>query len=200
MYTKYKEFITKYIPLNFIEWNIIKSKLKIVLYKKDDIIHNIGDICTQLMFINSGLARAYILDENGKDSTWAIYFNDKNSRMVNLFVVDYASFINQTKSKLAIDAIEDCEVVMINFKDVEFLYNNTKKGDRFGRLINQEVYTYLHNFIIQRQTKSAKDRFEEFVNTTPHLLKKVPQYHIATFLGITPQHLSRLKKESSITI
>jgi hypothetical protein len=62
-------------------------------------------------------------------------------------------------------------------------------------LISQEAYTYLHNSIIIRQTKTAKERFENFISETPYLLEKVPQYHIATFLGITPQHLSRLKKE-----
>jgi hypothetical protein len=54
--------------------------------------------------------------------------------------------------------------------------------------------------IIVRQTKTAKERFETFIKDTPHLLEKVPQYHIATFLGITPQHLSRLKKEYKINI
>ena len=108
---------------------------------------------------------------------------------------DYESFINQTPSKLAIDALEDCEVVVIDYEDLEFLYDNTKIGNKFGRLISQEAYTYLHNSIIIRQTKTAKERFEDFINETPYLLEKVPQYHIATFLGITPQHLSRLKKE-----
>jgi hypothetical protein len=150
------------------------------------------------MFINSGLARGYIIDENGKDHTWSIYFNDKNSLMINLFVVDYESFLNQTKSKLCIDTMEDCEVVVIDYKDVQFVYKNTKKGDKFGRLMSDEAYSYLHNFIIQRQTTSAKERFEEFMKHTPYLLTKVPQYHIATLLGITPQHLSRLKKESLI--
>lgn len=195
MFSKYKEFILQHISLNSTEWNNLKSRLKIMHYKKGEIIHNIGSVCTKLMFINSGLARGYIIDENGKDHTWSIHFNDKNSHMTNLFVVDYESFINQTESKLCIDAIEDCELVVIDYKDVQFLYNNTKKGDRFGRLMSDQAYTYLHNIIIQRQTKSAKERFEEFVKTTPHLLEKVPQYHIATFLGITPQHLSRLKKE-----
>ena len=195
MFSKYKNFLLQHISLNFIEWKIVKSKLRIEHYKKGDIIHNINSTCTKLMFINSGLARGYIIDGNGKDHTWSIYFNDKNSHMTNLFVVDYGSFLNQTKSKICIDAIEDCEVVVTDYKDVQFLYNNTKKGDRFGRLMSDEAYTYLHNIIIQRQTTSAKERFEEFIKTTPHLLEKVPQYHIATFLGITPQHLSRLKKE-----
>ena len=195
MFSQYKKFMQQYISLNFIEWNIVKSKLKIAHYRKGDIIHNVGNICTKLMFINSGLARGFIIDENGKDNTWAIYFNDKNSHMTNLFVVDYESFINQKESKLEIVALADCEVVITDFKDVEFLYNNTKKGDRFGRLMGQEAYSYLHNFIIRRQTLTAKERFEHFINDTPYLLDKVPQYHIATFLGITPQHLSRLKKE-----
>jgi len=194
-YRQFKEFIEAKVALNFLEWNIIKSKLKIKHYKKGEIIHNIGDVSKELMFINSGLARAYILDENGKDNTWAIYFNDANSHMTNLFVTDYESFTNQSESKLAIDALEKCEVVCVAHKDVDFLYNNTKKGDRFGRLMNQEAYVYLHNLIILRQTTSAKERFEIFIQETPHLLEKVPQYHIATFLGVTPQHLSRLKKE-----
>jgi len=195
MFSKYKDFMQKYISLNSTDWDIIKSKLKIEYLKKGEIIHNIGDVSSKIMFVNSGLARTYILDENGKDNTWAIHFNDENSYMTNLFIGDYESFINQTQSKLAIDALEDCEVIVLDYEDLEFLYDNTKMGDRFGRLINQEAYTYLHNSIIIRQTKTAKERFENFISETPYLLEKVPQYHIATFLGITPQHLSRLKKE-----
>jgi CRP-like cAMP-binding protein len=195
MFSKYKDFMQEYISLNTTDWNIIKPKLKIEYFKKGDIIHNIGDISSKIMFINSGLARTYILDENGKDNTWAIHFNDENSYITNLFIGDYESFINQTQSKLAIDTLEDCEVVAIDYKDLEFLYDNTKIGNKFGRLISQEAYTYLHNSIIMRQTKTAKERFENFISETPYLLEKVPQYHIATFLGITPQHLSRLKKE-----
>ena len=196
MFSKYKYFMQKYISLNSTDWDIIKSKLKIEYLKKGEIIHSIGDVSSKIMFVNSGLARTYILDENGKDTTWAIHFNDKNSYMTNLFIGDYESFINQTQSKFAIDALENCEVVVLDYEDLEFLYDNTKVGDRFGRLINQEAYTYLHNSIIIRQTKTARERFENFISETPYLLEKVPQYHIATFLGITPQHLSRLKKES----
>jgi len=195
MFLKYKTFIEKYVSLNFIEWNIIKSKLKILHYKKGDIIHHIGDAPSKLLFINSGLARSSLINENGKDNTWLLYFNDDNSHIVNLFVVDYDAFIHQKESKLEIEALEDCEIVATEYKDVEFIYNHTKKGDRFGRLMAQEAYGFLHNFTISRQTKNATERFAEFVETTPHLLDKVPQYHTATYLGITPQHLSRLKKE-----
>jgi len=80
MLKKYKTFISKYISLNPIEWMIMKSKLKIERYQKDDVILQMGDICKKLIFINSGLARGYIIDENGKDHTWIIFFNDSNAK------------------------------------------------------------------------------------------------------------------------
>jgi len=194
MYTKYKIFIEKYISQNFIEWTLFKSKLQVKNYKKGQTIHHIGDVCDKLSFIDYGLARAYMIGEDGKDYTWSIFFNDKNSHMTNLFVIDYDSFLNQTPSSLGIEAIEDCQLFVIDYSDVQFLYDNLKNGERFGRLMSQEAYSYLHKLMIDRQLKTAKERFDEFMETTPYLLDKVPQYHIATFLGITPQHLSRLKK------
>ena len=195
MFSKYKQFMDKYISFSFIEWKLLTSKMKIKNYKKGETIHHMGDICTELLFINSGLARAYMIDENGKDYTWSIFFNDKNSHMTNLFVVDYDSFLNQTESNLSIEALEDCEVVILSYDNVQLLYDKLKHGGNFGRLMSQEAYTYLHRLIIDRQLKSATERFKIFMETTPYLLEKVPQYHIATFLGITPQYLSWLKKE-----
>ena len=80
-YSKYKNFMQKYIFLNFVEWNLVKSKLKVVHYKKGDIIHKVGDICRELMFVNSGLARAYILDGKGKDHTWSIFFDESKFKL-----------------------------------------------------------------------------------------------------------------------
>jgi len=195
MYENYKNFMEKYIKFNLLEWKLFESKLSIKSFQKGETILAQGDICKELYFINNGLARSYIIDENGKDFTWGIYFNDKTSHMTNLFVVEYDSFLYQKASSIHIEALEDCEIIVVSFDDVQFLYNKLKRGERFGRLMAEEAYSYLHQIMVDRQIKSAKERFDDFVANTPHLLKKVPQYHIATFLGITPQHLSRLKKE-----
>jgi CRP-like cAMP-binding protein len=194
MYQKYKKFIDQYISFNIIEWTLFKSKLKISHHKKGEIVHYAGYICTKLMFINSGIARAYIIDDEGKDHTWSIYFNDDNAKMTNVYLVDYDSFIHQNSSHISIEILEDCELVTVGYDDVQFLYNKLKKGERFGRLMSESAYSYTHNYIIDRMTKSATQRFEEFMQNTPYLLDKVPQYHIATLLGIAPQSLSRLKK------
>ncbi|WP_304545525.1 Crp/Fnr family transcriptional regulator [Sulfurimonas microaerophilic] len=197
-FAKYKEFIQRYISVNILEWKIFTSKLSIKKFKKNETILYQGDVCKELYFINSGLVRAYILDENGKDFTWTIFFNDQNSHVTNLFVVDYQSFLEQKPATIYIEALEDTELVCVSYKDVEFLYNNFKKWERFGRLMSEAAYRYLHKQTIERQCKSADERFLLFMDETPHLLEKVPQYHIATLLGITPQHLSRLKKRINI--
>jgi len=194
MYERYKTFINRYISLGAFSWKLFESKLTTIDYPKGSIIHSIGDIAPRLLFINSGIARAYTLDENGKDYTFSIYFNDENAHMTNLFVVDYESFVNQSPSRLEIEVLEDCEMIALKYKDVEFIYNRLKKGERFGRLMNQEAYSYSHHRILDLQSKSAKERFEDFMAHTPYLLDKVPQYQIASLLGITPEHLSRLKK------
>ncbi len=87
---------------------------------------------------------------------------------------------------------------MIDYDVVKFTHR-TKIGERFHRLLSEEAYSYIHNMLINRELKSAKEKFEEFMEKTPYLIDKVPQYHIATFLGITPQHLSRLKKRIILT-
>lgn len=195
LYDKFKTFISRYISINIIEWAFVERKLNVAYFKKGQTILNIGDICDKLYFINSGLARAYAIGEDGKDFTWSIFFNDKNADMSNLFVVDYESFVNRSESKLAIEALEDCELIYFNKDDLEMLYNRFKTSEHFGRLMSQEAYTILHNRMLNMQLKSAKERFEDFMRDTPYLLDKVPQYYIASYLGMTPQHLSRLKKE-----
>ena len=195
MYKKYKSFLKRYISINVIEWTTLQQKLQVAHFKKGQTIHIAGNVCRNLYFINSGLARAYAIGEDGKDFTWSIFFNDANSKMDNLFVVDYESFLNRSESQLAIDALEDCELVYLNRDDLEMLYNEFKKSEHFGRLMSEEAYSLLHNRILNLKLKSAKERFEEFMQETPYLLEKVPQYYIASYLGITPQYLSKLKRE-----
>jgi CRP-like cAMP-binding protein len=194
MFLKYRQFIEHYISHNFIEWNLFKSKLTIEKFKKGETILHIGDTCDALRFMNRGLARAYMINEEGKDYTWSIFFNDKNSHMVNLYVVDYDSFLNQTEATLNIEALEDCEFITITYKDVQYLYDTLKKGERFGRIMSQEAYSYLHKQTIDRQSKTAEERFNDFIQKTPYLLDKVPQYYIASLLDITPQYFSQLKQ------
>ncbi|KIM12837.1 MAG: hypothetical protein KU37_00110 [Sulfuricurvum sp. PC08-66] len=193
MYENYKHFMDKYVKLNRVEWGLFRSKLQTLHYAKGQILHYAGDVMERLMFIESGIIRAYIITDEGKDVTWYIYFNDPNAQMVNLYVIDYDSFIHQIPSELSFEVLEDCQLTSIAYSDVQFFYNYRKKGATFGRLMAELAYTKVHRLYQSMLKDDAATRFEKFMHETPYLLDKVPQYHIASMLGVAPQTLSKLK-------
>ncbi len=195
MASEFREFMSRYLSVDDEVWSFVESKIKTRTIKKGEMITKMGDIYDRIYFIKSGLARAYTIDSDGKDFTWSIFFNDENSHVVNLFIVDYDSFTNQTPSRLEIEALEDIDSIYVEREDLEYLNANSMDMLNFCKMMSDEAYCYLHHRVLDQQSKSAQERFESFVKETPHLLDKVPQYHIASFLGITPIHLSRLKKE-----
>ena len=193
--TSYKDFMYQYVSLSSEQWSKFASKITTKKYKKGDIILAAGDVCKELLFIEEGLARGYIIAEDGKDYTWSIYFNDQDAQITNVYIVDYESFLAKKPAQLSIDALEDTRVTILTYANLQYLYEHVTGGDKFGRFMAEGAYTTVHNRVINRISKSAKERFDEFVEQTPYLLEKVPQYHIATYLGVTPQHLSRLKQD-----
>jgi len=194
----FKDFIHKHVDIKFWEWELIKLKLKVKEFKKGELILKVGDVCKDVLFIEEGYARAYVIGENGKDYTWSIMFNNENSKVENLFLIDFDSFLSGRASKLEIEALSDCKAVKFSKSDLDFLQDKSKNVERFSRLMSELGYSYLHNLLLDRQIKSAKERVEEFLKTKRHLLDIVPQYHIASLLAITPQHLSRIKKEIKV--
>ena len=194
-FKKYKQVFDQFVDLNAEEWALFRSKIKIYHFKKGEIIHHAGEVCRKLFFINYGIVRSYAVGTEGNDYTWGISFNDENSIVSNIYLVDYDSFISQEISKLSFEVVEDCQLLAIAYDDLQSIYRSSKNGERFGRLMAEQAYSYAHNLILDRLTKTASMRYQEFIENTPYLLDKVPQYHIATFLGITPQSLSRIKKE-----
>ena len=146
------------------------------------------------MLIKSGVARSYIIKEDGKDFTWHFHFsNEHTTNLKNIFIVDYASFTHQEPSKMNFEALEDCEVLIIEYDSLEKLYNAEMKWQYLGRMIAQDAYYLTHHRTISLLTLSAKERLDSLIEEYPNIFGLVPHYHIASFLGIAPQHLSRLR-------
>ncbi len=192
---KLKEFISKIIDIDEKEWLEIKTILKKVNYKKGDIINKEGDIFKNMLFINSGIIRSYLIDNNGRGFTWHIHYSGDKANMSNLFVVDYASFTNQEPSKLFFEVLENTELIAISHNSLEHLYNSSEKWLKFGKVMADTAYYSTHHRTLSLLTETAEVRYERLLKENPTLLQKVPQYYIASYLGITPQSLSRIRKE-----
>jgi CRP-like cAMP-binding protein len=108
--------------------------------------------------------------------------------------VDYASFLHNEPSSLYFETLSDIETLVLKKIDLEHLYETSHYWANFGRLISEKVYYFTHHRSLSQLTLPAKERYHRFIKENPALLSKIPQHHIAAYLGITPQSLSRLKK------
>ena len=191
----YRKYIEQFITLNKVEWSILKSQLTIETFKKGETIHHMGDICKDCYFITKGIVRSYTLDGRGKDYTTGIHFNDQKAKIYNVYIIDFFSFINQSESDLAYDVIEDCTLVKITYTNTQLFYKYSKKGEYFGRVTAELAYLEAHNQIISSKIDNAEARIKEFLSNRLELMEKVPQYHIASYLNVSPQLFSTIKNK-----
>ncbi len=194
----YIEFVSKHIPLTNEEANYLESFVTTRLYQPNEIISNNNTICKSLQFVVKGSARSFFVNNEGNENTWHFHFNDKDAAFENYFVVDYQSFLHKTPSPLTFQALEALEVIELSYGNLQIINRQSVKMQETGRIMAEMAYSVIHERIFSFLTLTAKERYLELLNKRPYLLNKFPQYYIASFLGIAPQSLSRLRKEISI--
>jgi len=188
-----KLFLNSVFNLQEGDWLLFKKELSIAKYHEKELIYTPGDTCDKLLFISSGVIRSYLIDKNGKDFTWSIHYNNPMLKVINLFAVDYASFVNNEPTELFFECILDAEVIVVPRDSLHKLYERNSFWQKVGRILSEQAYYYTHKRTLSLLTKSAKERYIQLCDQNPLLLSILPQYHLASYLGVTPQSLSRLK-------
>ena len=156
-------------------------------FERRKLISKPGKVTDEVYFINKGIVRVIIADQEGNEHT--IHFAPEN-----MFVTDYASFLQKTPSQYYIQAIEDTEVTVLPRAAVEWGYQNLRQGDRLGRLIAESYFVYHDERIKNMYAMTPKERYDSITQVFPDIHNRVPQHMIASYLGVTPVPLSRLKK------
>lgn len=156
------------------------------LYRKRQYILQEGDTCTQFNFVVSGCLRMYKTDEKGH--THVLYFATDN-----WWMIDLGSFHSRKPSELNIEALEDTTVLQISYDSLITLYTEAPKFNRIFRVLIENSYVALQKRLLQTISSTAEERYQAFTDTYPHLINRLPQVQIASFLGITPEFLSRLR-------
>lgn len=170
------------------EWQIFASKLFNKRYAKGEFLLREGEIENQLKFIIEGTVRLFT--SGNKQEDISLGFASEGT-----FCSAYASFVMRSPSKIGIEALESVEVLCVSYDDLQMLYSYSHTGERLGR-INAEMYlSHKEDREILLLTMSAKERYLDLMNRNPRLFELVKLEHIATFLGITPQSLSRIRKD-----
>ncbi len=178
--------IQSVIDLNLKEVELINELFKQKLIKKGDFFLAEGQVCKQVGFITKGLMRYYI-NNDGEEKVYD--FAKENN-----FVCNYESFIPQTPSLKIIQALEDCEIRQISVADLQLFYKSIRRGERFGRLVIEQVFIKMLRDLSSFYTDTPEHRYRMFIEMHPDLQQRVSQYHIASYVGVKPQSLSRIRK------
>ena len=170
------------------ELEFVKSNISILKLKKKQILIYENEIQKSIAFIYSGLIRSYFIDENGKEINNA-FFSE------NEFVTDYLSFIKQQKTKYTFECLEDCILISIPFETVETAFDKYKNFANFGRKIAE--------WALENRTKkyesflfeTAEERYLRFIAENRPILNRISLSHLASYLGIERQSLSRIRSK-----
>jgi len=145
-----------------------------------------GKICRSVAFIEKGLLR-YFVTQDGNEKTH--YFNKENE-----FSCNYSSFLPGTPSDTAIQALEETTLYLISYDNLQRLYADLKEGERFGRLAIEQVFLSFREQIRSLYADPPARRYQQFLESYGDLVQRIPQYYIASYVGVKPQSLSRIRK------
>ncbi len=178
--------IKSVIPLSVSDEAIVGSLFKEKHYKKGECVLADGQVCKHAGFIEKGLVRYYI-NADGEEKTYD--FGRENN-----FVCNYESFLPQTPSTKIIQALEDSVIWQISYADLQAFYKSVSSGERFGRIAIEQVFVQLLSALGSLYTDTPEQRYTKLLNEHPDLPQRVSQYHIASYVGVKPQSLSRIRK------
>jgi CRP-like cAMP-binding protein len=180
--------IAKHISLTEEEIVFFTSLLKCKRLSKGDFLLCEGRICKYETFVVSGSLKNYYRDENGEEHIIDFLIEE-------WWADDFFSLLTQTASRSNIEALEDTEVLQISKNDLETLYQKVPKFERFFRILFQHAYITQREQINANLASTAAERYLAFIQKKPYAENRFTQKDIASYLGITPQFLSSLKKK-----
>ncbi len=147
-----------------------------------------GDWCRHYHFVLDGCLRMYFVDEKGNEHILQF-------ATANWWIADIGSFHSEKPSRLNIDALEASEVLRIQKKDLLHLYEKYPKFDRYFRVLTENAFVKMQDRVLQNISSSAEERYRSFLENYPNLSNRISQVQIASYIGVTPEFLSKIRKQ-----
>ena len=189
--TEYKQIldnIKKYVDLNSEDEKQFVSIIRGSRIKKRQFIVQPGFVCSHQTYVVKGAFRSYFVNNEGIEHTIQFAIDD-------WFISDFNSYITQTPASLFIEAIEDSIIHQIEYNQVEHLCVENQKFEHFFRVVAQKSFAFSQKRVLSNLSKTAEERYLEFQTMYPNIIQRVPQYALASYLGMTPEFLSKIRKK-----
>lgn len=182
--------IFKEVNLTDADAETVSAKFKEIRVPKGRIILSAGQFVPHQYHVHSGCLRTYFLDSSGKEHTIQFAVND-------WWISDYTAFFSGGKSMFYIDCIHDAIIYQISKESMEELYLEVPLIETFFRIKMERFFSTYQKRILSDLAMSAKDKYLRFLQTYPQIEQTIKNYHLASYLGITTESLSRIRKELS---
>lgn len=179
--------IRRYVNLSPSDEEQFTAIVRTTRVKKRQFIVQPRFICTHQTYVVKGAFRSYFVSDEGVDHTIQFAIDD-------WFISDFNSYISQTPASLYVEALEDSIIQQIAYQDVENICEANPKFERFFRLVAQKSFAFSQRRILSNLGKSAEDRYLEFHDMYPAIVQRVPQYALASYLGMSAEFLSKIRK------
>jgi len=180
--------INRFVSLNVEDEKELISIIRTMNVKKRQFIVQPNFICSHQTYVLKGAFRSYFVNDQGIDHTIQFAVED-------WFISDFNSYINQSPASLFVEALEDGIVQQIAYDDVEKLCEMNPKFERYFRLVAQKSFAFSQRRVLSNLGKSAEKRYLEFLSLYPSIVQRVPQYALASYLGMSPEFLSKIRKK-----
>ncbi|MDB5191733.1 MAG: cyclic nucleotide-binding protein [Segetibacter sp.] len=190
MYEVFFKKLAEKITLTTEEVDLFKTYLTPKKLRRKQYLLQEGDVCKYSAFVEKGALRSYTIDEKGNE--YIIQF-----ALEGWFIGDMYSMLTGEPATQNIDAIEDSELVLISKQAEEEIMKRIPKYEHFMRLLLQNAYIAAQRRFNHMASLSTEERYTKLLNTYPEIVQRVPQHMIASYLGLTPETLSRARKQMS---
>jgi CRP-like cAMP-binding protein len=185
---KLKQKIESFIKLSEDSWKIIESSFTLKSLNKGDILLREGQICKFVAYNTDGILREYF-NHNGTDTTSDFILQDT-------FFSAYSSFINQTPSNVYLEALTNSKILVMDYQTKQKLFETVPEWDRLARKITEQHYKEKEKRSNMLASMTAEEKYNELFNYgNSEIVKRIPLKYIASYLGITPETLSRIRKK-----
>ncbi|WP_107037473.1 Crp/Fnr family transcriptional regulator [Brumimicrobium mesophilum] len=181
------DFLHSLINLNTDELSDILSYFDKKVYEKNTILINEGEISHNLYFVENGMGRSYYLKKDGKEVTQWFFGSGK-------FMASADSFFQQTPSLYYLETLEKSVIYSISKVNLDHLFSKYHQMEQLGRLVSIEMLTKVVHKLNAIQFQTAKERYQYMLEEFPNISTRVPLGYIASYLGMTQETLSRIRR------
>ncbi|NET35814.1 MAG: Crp/Fnr family transcriptional regulator [Cyanothece sp. SIO1E1] len=178
------------MPLTEDEAEQLLSIVRTARVKKRQYVVQPGFVCRDRIYIVEGAFRVFYLDQDGKEHTVSIGIED-------WFVSDFYSYITQTPATHYAEALEDSIILQMGYNDIEALCGQVHSLSEYFRRSTERAFAFSRRRVISNISKSAEERYFDYVEQYPQIVNRVPQYVLASYLGISAEFLSKIRSRKS---